>query len=172
MGRQERDLTKRARIDFLQLSPTEWKHVGQFAKLLSVCDFSFAWLGSHYSSLVRWCCPTSILIGTRFDSSSGNSGIGNPPQGLVITCRKAQICAVFHCTQSRSGKARWVLREDNRLSCVYISHVFVLYSLAGSPPLTFANVVLDPTAKMAYFKKHWPEDLHGDVLSCVEEVVS
>jgi hypothetical protein len=50
--------------------------------------------------------------------------------------------------------------------------VFVLYPSAGSPPLTFENVVLDPTAKMAYFKKHRPEDLHGDVLSCAEEVVS
>ena len=34
-----------------------------------------------------------------------------------------------------------------------------------------ANAVLDPTAKMAYFKKHWPEDLQDDVLSCAEKVV-
>jgi hypothetical protein len=34
------------------------------------------------------------------------------------------------------------------------------------------NVVLDPTAKMAYFKKNWPEDLHDNVLSCAEEIVS
>ena len=36
MGRQERDLAKRAKIDFLQLSSTEWSRVGQFADLLSV----------------------------------------------------------------------------------------------------------------------------------------
>jgi hypothetical protein len=37
MGRQERDLARRAKIDFLQLSEVEWMHVGQFADLLSVC---------------------------------------------------------------------------------------------------------------------------------------
>jgi hypothetical protein len=31
--------------------------------------------------------------------------------------------------------------------------------------------VLDPMGKMAYFKKHWPEDLQDDVLSCAEKVV-
>jgi hypothetical protein len=35
----------------------------------------------------------------------------------------------------------------------------------------FATSVLNPTGKMAYFKKHWPEDLHNDVLSAAEEVV-
>jgi hypothetical protein len=34
------------------------------------------------------------------------------------------------------------------------------------------NAVLDPTAKMAYFKRNWPEDLHDNVLLCAEEVVS
>jgi hypothetical protein len=59
-----------------------------------------------------------------------------------------------------------------KLSCIYISHAFIFYSLVRSLPLTFANVLLDPTAKMAHFKKHWSEDLHGDVLSCADEVVS
>jgi len=36
MGLQERDLTKRAKIDYLRLTPNEWTHVGQFADLLSV----------------------------------------------------------------------------------------------------------------------------------------
>jgi hypothetical protein len=34
------------------------------------------------------------------------------------------------------------------------------------------NAVLNPTAKMVYFKKHLPEDLQDDVLSCAEKVVS
>jgi hypothetical protein len=38
--------------------------------------------------------------------------------------------------------------------------------------LMSVNIVLDPTSKMAYFKKHWPEHLHDDVLSCAENVVS
>jgi hypothetical protein len=36
MGLQERDLTKRAKIDYLRLTPAEWTRVGQFADLLSV----------------------------------------------------------------------------------------------------------------------------------------
>lgn len=32
--------------------------------------------------------------------------------------------------------------------------------------------MLDPTAKMSYFKKQWPEHLQDDVLSCAEGVVS
>jgi len=39
MGLQERDLSKRAKIDYLRLSSTEWTRVGQFADLLSVRIF-------------------------------------------------------------------------------------------------------------------------------------
>jgi hypothetical protein len=39
MGLQERDLAKRAKIDYLRLTSDEWTHVGQFADLLSVCWF-------------------------------------------------------------------------------------------------------------------------------------
>jgi hypothetical protein len=39
MGLQERDLTKRAKIDYLRLTSVEWTHVGQFADLLSVSQF-------------------------------------------------------------------------------------------------------------------------------------
>lgn len=35
-----------------------------------------------------------------------------------------------------------------------------------------ANVVLDPVGKMTYFKRHWPENLHDDMVSTAEEVVS
>ena len=36
MGLQERDLAKRAKIDYLRLTSEEWIRVGQFADLLSV----------------------------------------------------------------------------------------------------------------------------------------
>jgi hypothetical protein len=36
MGLQERDLGKRAKIDYLRLTPAEWTRVDQFADLLSV----------------------------------------------------------------------------------------------------------------------------------------
>ncbi|KAG1801330.1 uncharacterized protein HD556DRAFT_1203851, partial [Suillus plorans] len=31
-------------------------------------------------------------------------------------------------------------------------------------------MLLDPTAKLAYFKKHWPLNLLDDVLACAENV--
>ena len=36
MGLQERDLAKRAKIDYLRLTGAEWTRVGHFADLLSV----------------------------------------------------------------------------------------------------------------------------------------
>ena len=32
--------------------------------------------------------------------------------------------------------------------------------------------VLNPKEKMNYFKKHWSKELQGQVVKCVEEVVS
>jgi hypothetical protein len=32
--------------------------------------------------------------------------------------------------------------------------------------------VLNPKEKMKYFKKHWSKELQGQVIKCVEEVVS
>jgi hypothetical protein len=32
-------------------------------------------------------------------------------------------------------------------------------------------IVLNPSEKMAYFKKHWPADIQEDVMGCAEEVV-
>ena len=45
--------------------------------------------------------------------------------------------------------------------------------MASSPIyLTIFNAVLDPSGKMAYFKKNWPENLHSDVLATAEKIVS
>lgn len=38
MGHQEQNLSKRAKIDFLQLMSAEWTRVGQFTDLLSYAD--------------------------------------------------------------------------------------------------------------------------------------
>ena len=32
--------------------------------------------------------------------------------------------------------------------------------------------VLNPSGKLAYFKKHWSADLQEDIVRCAEEVVS
>lgn len=41
MGAQEKDLTKRAKIDSLRLTDEEWSRAGKFADLLSVFDICF-----------------------------------------------------------------------------------------------------------------------------------
>ncbi|KAG1735245.1 hypothetical protein EDD22DRAFT_852395 [Suillus occidentalis] len=41
MGRQEQNLSKRAKIDFLQLMSAEWTRVGQFMDLLSYADMCY-----------------------------------------------------------------------------------------------------------------------------------
>ena len=62
VGRQERDLAKRAKIDFLQLSEVEWTRVGQFADILSVRSFLYIRSLLIIICIVRGCCPTGILI--------------------------------------------------------------------------------------------------------------
>lgn len=42
MGVQERNLAKRAKIDYLRLTSTEWARAGKFADLLSVCSVSYS----------------------------------------------------------------------------------------------------------------------------------
>lgn len=57
MGRQERNLTRRAKIDFLQLSPAEWMHVGQFADLLSYADVAQQAFSSEKGSTLHLAIP-------------------------------------------------------------------------------------------------------------------
>ncbi|KAG2351039.1 hypothetical protein BDR07DRAFT_1232488, partial [Suillus spraguei] len=46
------------------------------------------------------------------------------------------------------------------------------YEKTINTPAYVLAMLLDPTAKMSFFKKQWPEHLHDDVLSCAESVVS
>lgn len=57
MGLQEPDLTKRAKIDCLRLSPEEWERVGKFADLLSV-GLVFI---SHRLMITHRSCSTLML---------------------------------------------------------------------------------------------------------------
>ena len=43
-------------------------------------------------------------------------------------------------------------------------------ALVPGPFLMSAIIVLDPTAKLAYFQKHWPSNLFDDVLTCAKNV--
>ncbi len=55
-------------------------------------------------------------------------------------------------------------------SPAYIMSMSTTFALTLSP-ITNIFLVLNPKEKMGYFKKHWPTDLHEDVLKCVEEEV-
>jgi hypothetical protein len=50
-------------------------------------------------------------------------------------------------------------------------HTFIIFSLLSSGISYLINVVLDPASKMAYFKKCWPTHLHGEILTCAENIV-
>jgi hypothetical protein len=47
-----------------------------------------------------------------------------------------------------------------------VPYCFIPMTLLMNP------LVLNPKGKMLYFKKHWPEELHENVLKCVEAIVS
>ena len=61
--------------------------------------------------------------------------------------------------------------EKTTESPAYIMSMSTNFSLIPSH-ITDISLVLDPKEKMSYFKKHWPADLHDDVLKCVEKEVS
>jgi hypothetical protein len=52
-GRQERNLAKRMKIDFLQLSPAEWTRADQFADLLSYADVAQQAFSSEHGSTLH-----------------------------------------------------------------------------------------------------------------------
>jgi hypothetical protein len=54
---------------------------------------------------------------------------------------------------------------------VFVSILLVTYHSNKLDCFTLYVLVLDPVGKMAYFKKHWPEALQNEVLSCAEKVV-
>ncbi|KAG2135075.1 hypothetical protein BD769DRAFT_1353026 [Suillus cothurnatus] len=45
------------------------------------------------------------------------------------------------------------------------------YEKTMKSPAYILAILLDPVGKMAYFKQHWPEDLHDEVLTTAEKVV-
>jgi len=57
MGRQEQDLSKRAKIDFLQLTSAEWTRVGQFTDLLSYADVAQQAFSSEQGSTLHLAIP-------------------------------------------------------------------------------------------------------------------
>jgi len=57
-GGQEHSLTKRAKFDFLQLTPAEWTWVGQFADLLSYADIAQQAFSSDQGSTLHLAIPT------------------------------------------------------------------------------------------------------------------
>ncbi|KAN0120573.1 Ribonuclease H-like domain containing protein [Russula decolorans] len=70
MGLQERDLEKRAKIDYLRLTPAEWTRVGQFADLLSYADVAQQAFSSDAGTTLHLAIPALEALHKAWSSQS------------------------------------------------------------------------------------------------------
>lgn len=152
MGRQERSLKKRAKIDFLQLSAAEWTRVGQFTDLLSYADVAQQAFSSDRGSTLHLAIPALETLHKSWSSRAERPKYTRFARALKAAATKLD---------------EYYERTTN--SPAYIIVMCSSFSLSVSATLT-SDIVLDPTAKIAYFKKHWPSNLLDDVLTCAENV--
>ncbi|KAG1787134.1 uncharacterized protein HD556DRAFT_1247235, partial [Suillus plorans] len=136
MGRQERSLKKRAKIDFLQLSAAEWTRVGQFTDLLSYADVAQQAFSSDRGSTLHLAIPALETLHKSWSSRAERPKYTRFARALKAAATK--------------------LDE--------------YYERTTNSPAYIIAMLLDPTAKIAYFKKHWPSNLLDDVLTCAENV--
>ncbi|KAG2743075.1 hypothetical protein P692DRAFT_20747423 [Suillus brevipes Sb2] len=73
IGRQERDLAKRAKIDFLQLSAGEWTCVGKFADLLSYADVAQQAFSTERGSTLHLAIPALETLHRAWSSRAERS---------------------------------------------------------------------------------------------------
>ncbi|KAG2358172.1 hypothetical protein BDR07DRAFT_1489780 [Suillus spraguei] len=118
IGRQECNLTKHMKINFLQLSMAEWTCAGQFVDLFSHADVAQQAFSSECSSTLHLAIP-----------------------------------ALKHST-----KPAVAMKVDK------------YYEKMMKLPAYIMAMLLDPVGKMVYFKWHWQEDLHDEVLTTAEKV--
>ncbi|KIM87794.1 hypothetical protein PILCRDRAFT_85648 [Piloderma croceum F 1598] len=138
MGLQERDLAKRAKIDYLRLTSDKWTHVGQFADLLSVlCHVAQQAFSSDAGTTLHLAIPALETLHQAWSSRAERSKYARFAPALTAAAKK--------------------LDE--------------YYEKTTDSPAYIMAMLLDPTGKMAYFKKHWPENLQDEVLACAEGVV-
>lgn len=153
MGRQEHSLTKRAKIDFLQLTPAEWTRVGQFADLLSYADVAQQAFSSDQGSTLHLAIPALETLHKSWSSRAERP-------------KYARFAGALKTAADKLDE----YYEKTTDSPAYIIAMCLSFSVSVIPSLTSAIIVLDPTTKLAYFKKHWPSNLLDDVLACAENV--
>ena len=121
---------------------------------------------SHW--LVTACgqCPTGILGG--IDTNIAKC----PPNTWEVVCLMEEGCfqvslqIIHSSTFCWNGKTRLVLPAKCWVWCAHYGHEYVHWASKFWYSLTLV-IVLDPSKKMSYFRKHWPSNLVSDV----EEVV-
>ncbi|KIK47782.1 hypothetical protein CY34DRAFT_8650 [Suillus luteus UH-Slu-Lm8-n1] len=131
MGRQERDLARCVKIDFLQLSNVEWTHVRQFADLLLYADVAQQAFSSERGSTLHLAIPALETLHKAWSSCTERS-------------KYAQFAPALKDAAAKVDE----YYEKTTHSTAYVLSMW----------------------KMSYFKKHWPEYLHDDVLSTAETV--
>ncbi|KAG1886810.1 uncharacterized protein F5891DRAFT_1200722 [Suillus fuscotomentosus] len=88
MGRQERNLTRRAKIDFLQLSTAEWMHVRQFADLLSYADVAQQAFLSKKGSTLHLAIPALKTLHKTWSSRAERAKYARFAPALTATTEK------------------------------------------------------------------------------------
>jgi hypothetical protein len=154
MGRQEQDLSKRAKIDFLQLTSAEWTRVGQFTDLLSYADVAQQAFSSDRGSTLHLAIPALETLHKSWSSRAERH-------------KYIQFAGPLKAAAKKLDE----YYEKTTDTAAYVIAMCSSFSILIIPTLTNSTIlVLDPTSKLAYFKKHWPTNLLDDVLACAETV--
>jgi hypothetical protein len=97
MGLQEPDLSKRAKIDCLKLSPTEWSRVGQFAVPFSVggqpdihADVAQQAFSSDQGSTLHLAIPVLETLHKAWSSQSERTKYEYFPPALMAAASKLE----------------------------------------------------------------------------------
>jgi hypothetical protein len=93
--------------------------------------------------LACWQCAASIFIRSNINASPCYTGTWSPLQGMVLSCRTCKVWTILSCPQSCMCKNRWVLWENDRLTCVHHGNEYVLTCLIDNA----ANVIASPQPK-------------------------
>jgi hypothetical protein len=154
MGCQEQNLLKCVKIDFLQLTSAEWTQVGQFADLLSYANVVQQAFLSNRGPTLHLAIPALETLHKSWSSRAERHKYIRFAGPLKAAAEKLD-----EYYEKTTDTAAYVIAMCSSFAIIII------------PTLTNSTIlVLDPTSKLTYFKKHWPSNLLDDVLACAENV--
>ena len=124
MGREEKDLAKRQKIDNLALDPGEWEDIKLFNDLLAVRPVQSGMRMIYGSTIYKCCiafgqCPARVLIRSSTNITPRSTRTRSAPQSMVHLADSREIQQVCRCSRSWSIEDWGLLRPDFRLGCVH-----------------------------------------------------